>query len=237
MKMLLRLACWLAFMSSVFISAVIVYPAACVTVVLSAIMTYFELGWLFWLLLLDLLSLLAISTTWFSFLLTHIKGRAVRFVTTSTRSAHSSTADFVHELEDILNLDTVRDSVSRLLSRATAWMKCTILTAINSILALLWFLTFYQVMLLAKSVAFVVRQWIFWCIPGWCIKAGDSSTHLLYLVCTGSFSAALCFATGNGIDSHTPLLARVLLTPHHSAGFKLSCCGPFRMAKAYRHCF
>ena len=141
----LWLAWWSAILFTIVTAAVVIYPAAFVYIVTAAAAAYWELSWLFSVLL-DNILISALCTTWCRYL-TSVVSTAAKFLFATVTWSYDS---LILSCGQRLSLSMLQAMINSLFSRVNASVKHMILTAIKKAMALVWYLAIYQVVLLAQ---------------------------------------------------------------------------------------
>lgn len=228
--------------------AAVCYPATCAYGVTAVAAAYAELGWMFWLLLLDITCAAVACVTCCRWLFQIISDALSRIWSASSISLSHGAHDTVSSFSGRVNSH---------LGKATAFSRHTLSGALRQLKALLWLLTVYQLTLFFEVgvccclahllspcppvwpttdqgfAVFLLQKWVEWFIPACFITALGRGFHVIYLVCTGSFCAAFWFAFGFGalIDAQAPPQVA-----HFSLHFRLlfifpSCVQPYNVVQ------
>ena len=147
--LLLRLVQWSAVLCLTAMVAAVLYPMACVGIITALAFACLEMGWLFWLLRLDVASIAAVSGAWCQRIFRSVKaGPSKIWSAIQALSAFHIGICFLNRLVDGLSI--FKSHIKSCFSKATAYTTQTMLYAMRKFIALTWLLTMYPVVLLAK---------------------------------------------------------------------------------------
>lgn len=135
-NLLSRLFQWSAVLCLSAIVALVFCPAACACVLTAVVLAYWEMGWVFWLLLLDLISIAVVCTSWCRWCFHTLSDAPGRICSATSNSLEETVSTF-------------QRLVKSCFSKLTAYVEHTTLTALRKLKALVWRLLVYPFVLLA----------------------------------------------------------------------------------------
>ena len=135
-KLLSGLVQWSAVMCLLAIVTLVLFPAACACILTAVVAAYLEMGWVFWLLLLDLVSIAVACTSGCRWFFQAVSAAPGRIWSASSKC-----------LEDAVSI--FQSHVTSCFSKATDYVEYTILSAIKKLKALVWWFMVYPFVLLA----------------------------------------------------------------------------------------
>ena len=136
-NMISRLIQWSAVMCLLAIVALVLFPVACACVLTAVAAAYLEMGWVFWLLLLDLMSIAVVCTYWCQWCFHALSDAPGRIWSTTSSRLGKAVSSFQRHIKSCL-------------SKVTAYFELTTSNAMRSLIALVRWLMVYPLVLLAK---------------------------------------------------------------------------------------